>query len=135
MSGQIDLARVGAVRIHKVKLRNAAAIADEGDGLTCFGIPCGRSVGTVGGEGKALGTIAAGVGDVESGIALHRGREHDLRAVGGPGGRIIGAAITSEGNELVGVKGVHADLRAGDAADGNETSEGDAGSVGRPARS
>ena len=99
-----------------------------------FGIPSGRSVGTVGGEGDTLRAIATGVRDIKSGIALHGGREHHLGAVGRPGGRVVGAAIASEGDELVGIKRVHADLRADNAADRNKAGEGDAGGIGRPAR-
>ena len=102
--------------------------------MASFWIPRGRCVRAVGGVGEALGTITAGVGDVQRGIALHGGREHDLRAIGRPSGGIVGAAITGEGNEFAGVEGVHADLGADDATDGNETSEGDARGVRRPTR-
>ena len=43
--------------------------------------------------------------------------------------------LLREGDELVGIEGVHANLRAGDAIHGLEAGEGDARSVGRPARS
>src|SRR5450432_4391005 len=39
-----------------------------------------------------------------------------------------------EGDELVSIEGVHANLRAGDAIHGLEAGEGNARSVGRPAR-
>ena len=39
--GEIEFLRVGAVGIHEIKLRQAATIADEGDGLAGPGIPCG----------------------------------------------------------------------------------------------
>ena len=103
--------------------------------MASLGIPSGRSVGAIAGKSEALGTIAVGIGDVEFGIALHRRREHDLRAVRAPSRRSVGAAETAEGDEFVGVEGIHADLRADDAIDGSETGEGDAGSVGGPARS
>ena len=133
--GQIDFARIGAIGIHEIELGNATAIANESDELAGFGIPSGGSVGTVGGEGDTLGAVATGVGDIKSGIALHGGREHHLRAVGRPCGRVIGAAIASEGDKLVRIKRIHADLRANHAADRNKAGEGDAGGIGRPARS
>jgi len=109
---EIELLGVGAVGVHEIELRHAAAIADVGDGLAGLGIPRGRGVGgTAVGEGDALGTIAAGVGDEDVGGPLHGGGEHDLGAVGRPGGRGVGTAIAGEGDELVDVEGVHADLR------------------------
>jgi|ERR1700722_9320712 len=68
--GQIEFGDAGAVGVHGIKLRDAAAIADENDGLSSFRIPSGGSVGTVG-IGKAPGAAAGGVGDVEFRIALH----------------------------------------------------------------
>ena len=99
-----------------------------------LGIPCGRSIGSIAGESEALGPIAILIGDVKFRITLHGGREHDLRAVGTPSWRGVGAAKTAEGNEFVGIEGIHADLRADDAVNGGEASEGNAGSIGRPAR-
>jgi len=71
--GKIEFAGVGAVEVHEVQLGDTAAIADEGDGLASFGIPGGRSVGTIGVERDALGTIAAGIGNIQRGISLHGG--------------------------------------------------------------
>src|ERR1700688_3194222 len=68
--GQIEFGDAGAVGVHGIKLWDAAAIADENDGLSSFRIPSGGSVGT-GGIGKAAGAAAGGVGDVEFRIALH----------------------------------------------------------------
>jgi len=132
---QIKFLGVGAVGVHEIELRNATAIADIGDGLTGLWIPCGGGVGSVGGgEGDALGAIAAGIADVKVRGALHGRREHNLRAVGRPGGRTIGALVAREGNNFVGVEGVHADLCGSGAASLLETGEGDARIIGRPAR-
>src|ERR1700731_4806064 len=62
--GQIEFGDAGAVGVHGIKLRDAATIADEYDGLSSFRIPGGGSVGAVG-IGKAPGAAAGGVGDVE----------------------------------------------------------------------
>src|SRR6267154_3042509 len=132
--GKSKFAGVGAVGVHEVELGNTSAIADEYDALTGLGVPCWRSAGGVG-KGDALGAAAVGVDDEEFGIAEHGGGKHDLRAVRRPGGRAVGAAEARAGDDLVGVHGVHADLRAdylGGA--GFKTSEGDAGCVRRPAR-
>jgi len=132
--GKINALGIGAVSIHEIELRSAGAIADKGDRLAGFRIPGGRSVGPVVGEGEALGAIAGGVGDIQSRVALHGGGEHHLGAIGGPSRSNVRAAETSEGNDFVGIEGIHADLRAGDAADGLETREGDAGGVRGPVR-
>src|SRR5882762_7987521 len=132
--GKSKFAGVGAVGVHEVELGNTSAIADEYDALAGLGVPGWRRAGGVG-KGDALGAAAVGVDDEEFGIAEHGGGKHDLRAVGGPRWRAVGAAEAREGDDLVGVHGVHADLRAdylGGA--GFETSEGDAGCVRRPAR-
>src|ERR1700741_471173 len=68
---KIELLGIGAIGIHEVKLRGSSAITDEGDELAVFRIPCGGSVCAIGSESEALGTIAAGVGNVEGRIALH----------------------------------------------------------------
>ena len=67
---------------------------------------------------------------------MHAGHEHDLRAVGRPGGRRICALEARPGNQLVGERGVNADLRRQNAAAAGlrVTGERDARSVGRPAR-
>src|SRR5467141_41927 len=109
--GQIEFGGVGAVGVHHVELGDASAIADKNDALAGLRIP-GRGGAGGGGVGDALGAAAVGVGDEEFGIAEHGGREHDLRAVWGPSRRAVGAAEAREGNNLVGVRGVHANLRA-----------------------
>ena len=131
---EIEFLRAGAIGIHEIELRNSTTIADEGYGLTGFGIPCGRRAGSMGGEGDASGAIAIGIADEEFGIALHGGREHDFGTVGRPGGGSVGAAEAGKGNEFVGVERVHADLRASNAVGGSETGERDARGVRRPAR-
>src|SRR5208337_1196718 len=111
----------------------ATAIADESDGLAGFGIPGRRGIRTACGEGEALGTVSIGVGDIEGGIAtLHGGGKHDAGTVRVPCGGIVGAAETSEGDELSSVQGIHADLRADDAGAWGKAGEGDAGSVRGP---
>ena len=69
--GQIEFGDASAVGVHGIKLRDAATIADEYDGLSSFRIPGGGSVGAIG-IGKASWSAAAGVGDVEFRIAGHR---------------------------------------------------------------
>src|ERR1700686_2434675 len=68
--GQIEFGDARAVGVHGIKLRDAAPIADEDDGVSSFRIPGGGSVGAVG-IGEAPGTAAIGFGDVEFRIALH----------------------------------------------------------------
>lgn len=68
--GEIKFGDAGAVGVHGIKLRDAAAVADENDGLSSFRIPGGGSVGAIG-IGKAPGAAAVGVGDVEFRIAGH----------------------------------------------------------------
>ena len=75
--GQIEFGDARAVGIHGIKLRDAATIADEYDGLSSFRIPGGGSVGAVG-IGKTPGAAAVGVGDVEFRIALHGGGKNNL---------------------------------------------------------
>ena len=82
-----------------IELGDAAAIADEDDGLAGFRIPAGGGAGAVG-EGEALGVAAVGVGDEEFGVAEHGGRKHELRAVGRPRGRAVGAAETRERDDF-----------------------------------
>jgi len=130
----IDFLGVGAVGIHHVKLGNAAAVADEDDGLQGFGIPGGRSVAAGIREGETLGAIAAGVRDVQRRSALHGRREHHLRAIGRPGGGRVGAFVPRKGDDPAGVEGVHADLGADYAVGRLEAGEGDAGGIRRPAR-
>lgn len=132
---KIEFLGVGAVGVHEIELGNATAIANESNGIGGFGIPCGGSVGAIGGVGYALWAIAAGVGDIKSWIALHGGGKHYLGTVGRPCGRIVGAAEAGEGDELASVEGIHADLRADNATYGLETGEGNPGSIGGPARS
>src|SRR5260370_20973844 len=97
---QIEFLGVSAVGIHHVELWNAATVADEDDGLHGFGIPGGRRVGTGGGKGEALGTIAAGSLDIKRWIALHGRGEPDFRTVRRPCGRRVSASITSAGADF-----------------------------------
>src|SRR5450631_2924184 len=55
--GKIVSLDAGAVGIHGVNLRNAAAVADEGDGLAGFGIEGSGHIGTVR-SGEPLGVAA-----------------------------------------------------------------------------
>lgn len=68
--GQIEFGDAGAVGVHGIKLRDAATITDEDDGLSSFRIPSGGSVGAAG-IGEAPRAAAIGFGDVEFRIALH----------------------------------------------------------------
>ena len=86
------------------------------------------------GEGEALGAAAVDVGDVELSGTGHGRRENDLRTIRRPCRGGIRSVETREGDRFSGVEGIHADLRAGDAVHGGEAGEGDAGSVGGPAR-
>src|SRR5208282_1619354 len=63
---KIEQVHVGTVGVHHVELGDAAAVADEDDALTGFGVPGGRGA-AAGGEGEALGFAAVDVGDVKLG--------------------------------------------------------------------
>src|SRR5277367_1047948 len=129
----VKFRRVRAVSAHGIEFWNAAAIAYEDDGLPSLGIPCGRGAYRVG-KRETLGMAAVGVGSVQLGIALHGGRKNQLRAIRGPRRRAVGAAEAREGNYFARVHRIHADLRTDDGAKFGETGEGDARSVGGPAR-
>src|SRR5205823_6953938 len=86
--GHVDFRDASAVDVHQVELGCAAAVADEGDGLSGLGIPRGRHV-CAAGLSKALGTIAVDVTNIKLRVPLNGRRKDNLRAVGRPGRRDV----------------------------------------------
>src|SRR5579863_10354006 len=79
--GQIDFSMARTIRVHGVELRNAAAIADEGDLLARFRIPRWRCICPVR-ISESLWPLARSIRDEELRISKHARHEHELRTIG-----------------------------------------------------